>query len=252
MVAGKNRLTQRFLLSLSLVVFLFNGRVFADSTPSASAELNWTAITFSGAVAPAQISADFNWTTLVQAQGDALFGGASSNDWTTPLAASAQPFALALANSASLSTSVSIINNNTISYALAERTGSIAAPNGNIEIDVPYSLQITNDFGYDSFTEIQVALATTNGDFFSVNEALLLDPLGVNGNMEQEGVFPFVVSGLSPGTYFFDVAAQTEMIVIPNSAPEPSGLFLLCVGLLCLIGMSLWERFAQFWPTAHR
>ena len=75
MVAGKKRLTQRFLLSLSLVLFLFYGRVFADSTPSASAELNWTGITFSGAVAPAQISADFNWTTLLQAQGDALFGG---------------------------------------------------------------------------------------------------------------------------------------------------------------------------------
>ena len=117
---------------------------------------------------------------------------------------------------------MSIINDNIISYALTERTGSIAAPCGNIEIDVPYNLQITNDLGDYSGTEIEVAFATTNGDFFSSNEALLLDPLGVNGNMEQQGTFSFVLTGLSLGTYFFDVAAQTEMIVISTAAPEPN------------------------------
>lgn len=244
MVARTNGLTQKSLLSLSLVLFLFSGRVLADSTPSASAEVNWVGITFSGAAAPAQIASDFTWITFLQAQGGLLFGGATSNDWTTPLTASAQPFALASANATSLFTSVSIINNNSVSAAVVERTGSIAAPDGNIEIDVPYSLQITNDFGYFSATEVDVALSTTNGDFVSVNEALLLDSLGVNGNMEQEGIFPFVVTGLSPGTYFFDVISQTQMVAEPTAAPEPNGLFLLCVGLLCLAGMSLRKRFA--------
>jgi hypothetical protein len=234
----KNRLKQRFLLSLSLALFLYSGRVFADSTPSASADVNWAGITFSGAAAPAQIASDFTWITFLQAQGGLLFGGATSNDWSTPLTASAQPFALASANATGLSTSVSI-NNNSVSAAVVERTGSIAAPDGNIEIDVPYSLQITNDFGYFSATEVAVALSTTNSDFVSSNGATLLDSLGVNGNIEQEGIFPFVVTGLSPGTYFFDVIAQTEMIVVPTPAPEPSGVFLLCVGLLCVAGMSL-------------
>lgn len=109
---------------------------------------------------------------------------------------------------------------------------------------MPYSLQITNDFGSNSSTEIEVALAITNGDFFAVDGALISDSLGVNGNMQQQGSFAFVASGLAPGTYFFDVATQTQMIAEPTGVPEPSGFFLLCIGLLCLSGMLLRERFA--------
>jgi hypothetical protein len=223
---------------------LFNGSVLADSTPTAFAYVNWAGITFSGAVAPAQISADFDWTTLVQANFTPPSSSESSNDWTTPLIATAPSFALASANDASLFTFVSIINSN-INVADAERTGSIAAPDGTIEIDLPYSLQITNDFGYNSSTEVEVALATMNGDFFGNQEVLLLDPLGVSGNMEQQGIFHFVANGLSPGTYFFDVLAQSQIALQTSNSPvpEPSGILMLYVGLLCLVGMSLRKRF---------
>jgi hypothetical protein len=258
MVARMNRLTQRFLLSLSLVLFLFNGKASADSTAIAYTDVNWAAVTFSGPVAPAPLP--FNsYSTLAIASGrdlsssnpnEFIAGGVNTAVGWVPLTETAQitPQSFAVATAATDLTALSTVAGDYSLSAQVERSGSITPTDGKIQINVPYSFSIsmTNDptgpcCDSASTTVLVELFGPPQNRIFAVNGGVnFVDSLGSVTSYNKQGVFTFTADDLEPGTYFFDVGAFSEVEFVP----EPSGLFLLCVGLLCLGGMSIRRRFA--------
>jgi PEP-CTERM motif-containing protein len=257
-----------FWVLTGLFLFSFNGRALADEI-TASASLNWAAASFSGAVAPAPLGGTPGApsTEVSAAYGPALLGfiapvpllcDASAAGWTSvtcSVQAGPNDYARASANS-ELTAQVAVEQNHS-TLAFVERGGTITVgPDGKVNIGIPFSATITPSVGSSPtagncgpgcsyLAQVEGATSlfsmsptspfsdfTTIVDIGSFKES--------DGTVSIGGTLDLADTGLTPGTYGFDVQLVSDVAFVP----EPSTLLLLGSGLFGLAGISLRKRFA--------
>jgi hypothetical protein len=258
MSAAPKKQVQRFLMLLSLALFLFNGRALADSTVIAYTTLDWAAASFSGAVTPTNfglVETDglHYLATGAVDPGSFLINSSEHIGWEAANSTvQFNPSTFALATAGTELTALASATDNYQVNATTERTGIISSADGFISIDIPYTFSIIKNLGPGvtccSFADTQVDIeitAETNGvDFDFGNGTFLAESLTSSGNDSTSGNLLFQGVPLTsefPVTYFFQVEAFSQVNLV---VPEPSTFPLLGMGMVGLAGLILRKRFA--------
>jgi hypothetical protein len=236
------------LAFLALVAVCLCGRAQADSTATAGANVDWAGATFSSPVSPGPL-ANNTYSTIVQAGGVVNYPVLDFNTFlgqsvTSPgWAPTSFTETIAPGNNATASTDASsvrsIATNSGGSYstfAQAERSGNITTSDGSVVITVPYTISFTamNDL-------TGRCCSTLSGQIFIelFNGTNNVQGVGVSQfelssqPFTQSGTLTLTESGLTPGTYQFDVGTAASSSFVP----EP--------GVLGLVGLGfalIWRR----------
>lgn len=235
------------LAILALVLVCLSERARADSTATAEASINWAGATFSSPASPAPL-ANNTYSTIVQASGVvdfpnfdiSIFKGGSTTDvgWApTTFTELFSPGNVTTASTSANMVDALAMNTvgavGTIMDAQAERSGAMTTLDGNIVISLPYTFTFTATNGQTccSNTSAQVFIELWNG-------TNLLQGAGASDavfgqSFSQSGTLVLDATGLSPGTYQFDVGAASGSTFVP----EPGTLGLVGLGFAFL-----WRR----------
>ena len=246
----------RILSWSALVLFAFNGRVLADSV-TASSSLNWAAASFSGPVAPWNGGTPGGPSTIAGAFYQTISGlpivgcAADAVGWTS-VACSVQFGTDHVAASAdSEFEAIAAASVGYLSTAETERLGTIVVgTNGDVNIEIPFSATIVPTVAGNCgpscnyFGQVEGAIFLSGPNLPPPGLAATLFKIGdfkeSDGTMSIGGILDLADTGLTPGTYFFNVQAVSQVQV----TPEPSTILLLGTGLFAVAGMALRKRFA--------
>jgi hypothetical protein len=249
---------------LSLLIVSVAGSVRADSV-TASSSLSWASATFSGAVAPAPVGGTPGAPSTVAGAfyGPIVVGYTTgcANDvigWTPAAVCNVQagPNDYATASSTSEFQALASASSSYSSLASVERDGTIVVgTNGVVDITIPFTATITpNNLGNCGPSCIYFAQVAgyiflqsqeSGPPYLSspILEAQISDGGYFNlsgGSTSTSGLLSLSDTGLTPGTYQFDVQTNSEVQFLP----EPGAFLLLAIGLAGLAAMFIRKRFA--------
>lgn len=225
------------LMGRILILLLLGGltlqRASADSVVTSLADLNWSAATFSGPVAPARSG----YSILTDVQGfniTAPIYGTSENTLTS-WGSSNSTVALTAGSygQASAGTALNAFTADDGNYKFISETdirGSIAAVNGSVTISIPYSFTVTDAGNCPSANSCYATEDQAWIDLWGVRGGgLTIDTASteLTGNYSTEGNLSISIPNATSSNYLFFAGVRSQTVLVP----EPGTFSLFLFGL---------------------